>query len=109
MVVVYPVIACWAWNDKGWASAYRADEDALFGCGVLDFAGSGVVHLTGGVGAIIGAWMVGPREAFRTRCLQTPMYGPIFQSMGTLSLWFSWCVTVYIQGVILIILHASVY
>ena len=44
---IYPVVAHWAWSDTGWASAIR-DGDLLLGCGVADFSGSGVVHLTGG-------------------------------------------------------------
>lgn len=46
--LVYPVVAHWAWSDDGWASAYLPDDaDFLLGCGVADFSGSGVVHMTG--------------------------------------------------------------
>jgi Amt family ammonium transporter len=40
------------WAENGWL---KADV------GFLDFAGSGVVHLTGGMGALVGAILVGPR------------------------------------------------
>ncbi|XVF38562.1 hypothetical protein REPUB_Repub20aG0112800 [Reevesia pubescens] len=44
---VYPVVAHWFWATDGWASALRTDNDFLFGSGVIDFAGSGVVHIVG--------------------------------------------------------------
>jgi Amt family ammonium transporter len=39
------------WAENGWLRDY----------GFLDFAGSGVVHLTGGMGALMGSILVGPR------------------------------------------------
>jgi Amt family ammonium transporter len=47
---VYPVVVAWTWG-KGW----------LDQMGFKDFAGSGVVHLTGGISGLIGAIIVGPR------------------------------------------------
>jgi len=47
---VYPVVCCWTWG-SGW----------LYKFGYVDFAGSGVVHLTGGVAGFMGAWISGPR------------------------------------------------
>lgn len=57
---IYPVIVHWGWAGEGWASAWRED-DLLFDCGVIDFAGSGVVHMTGGIAALCAAIAVGPR------------------------------------------------
>ena len=87
---IYPLVACWAWNVNGFANPAREDKVPLFGCGVMDFAGSGVVHLVGGVGAYLGANIVGPRRAFIAGNLKTPMYGSIFQTIGTLVLWLGW-------------------
>ncbi len=56
-MVIYPVFACWVWGG-GWL----ADLGANFGIGNghLDFAGSSVVHMTGGVTALAGAIILGP-------------------------------------------------
>ena len=45
--IIYPVVAHWAWAETGWASPYRREGVLLAGCGVADFSGSGVVHVTG--------------------------------------------------------------
>lgn len=49
--VIYPIVSHWAWSDEGWLTAHPYQ----------DFAGSGVVHLTGGVAALIGAIILGSR------------------------------------------------
>ena len=56
--LIYPIYGNWVWG-AGWLSQLGA----MFhlGHGVVDFAGSSVVHLTGGVLAFVGAVMIGPR------------------------------------------------
>ncbi len=56
--LIYPVFGCWAWGG-GWLSALG--KTVGLGHGYVDFAGSGVVHLTGGVMALTGAYVLGPR------------------------------------------------
>jgi Amt family ammonium transporter len=87
---IYPVVVHSGWSGNGWASAWR-EEDLLFGCGVTDFAGSGVVHLTGAVAALVAAIVVGPRIGrFEEKGLKMPQQSVIFQTLGTLILWFGW-------------------
>jgi Amt family ammonium transporter len=56
--IIYPVFANWVWGG-GWLSALGANFG--LGHGHVDFAGSSVVHMTGGVAAIVLAKMIGPR------------------------------------------------
>ena len=57
--LVYPPVSHWAWSG--------GDEDGvgqgwLNAMGYQDFAGSGVVHLVGGICALVACVMVGPRQ-----------------------------------------------
>src|SRR5437867_1118518 len=54
----YPLFANWVWGG-GWLSQLGVNFG--LGHGHVDFAGSSVVHMTGGVIALVGAWMIGPR------------------------------------------------
>ena len=56
--LIYPVYANWVWGG-GWLSALGRNYG--LGHGHVDFAGSSVVHMTGGVTALICAKMIGPR------------------------------------------------
>jgi Amt family ammonium transporter len=86
---IYPVVVHWGWNANGWASAWR-ENDLLFDCGVTDFAGSGVVHLTGAVAALAGAVTVGPRIGRFDEGIKLPQQSVVFQTLGTLILWMGW-------------------
>lgn len=56
--IIYPIYGNWVWG-YGWLSQLGAMFS--LGHGVVDFAGSSVVHMTGGVLAFVGAVMIGPR------------------------------------------------
>ncbi|CAN6238671.1 unnamed protein product [Urochloa humidicola] len=90
---VYPVVSHWFWSADGWASAGRTSGPLLFGSGVIDFAGSGVVHLVGGVAGFWGALVVGPRLGrFDAHHHPVPMRGhsASLVVLGTFLLWFGW-------------------
>jgi ammonium transporter, Amt family len=55
---VYPLYANWIWGG-GWLSTLG--KNFGLGHGTVDFAGSSVVHMTGGVAALVGAKILGPR------------------------------------------------
>jgi ammonium transporter, Amt family len=57
---VYPVVAHCLWSPAGFLSPNNANP--LFGSGVVDFAGCGVVHMTGGCTALYAAMILGPRR-----------------------------------------------
>ena len=56
--VMYPVFGNWVWGG-GWLSQLGVNFG--LGHGHVDFAGSSVVHMQGGVIALIFAWLIGPR------------------------------------------------
>jgi ammonium transporter, Amt family len=54
----YPVMGAWTWGG-GWLS--QTGNTMGWGNGYTDFAGSGVVHSMGGMAALTGAIVLGPR------------------------------------------------
>jgi len=103
--VIYPLIVHWGWSATGWASAFNPHESRLLGCGIIDFAGSGVIHTTGGCAAMIGAYMIGPRKGrfVNGEVIPIPQLSWVYQTLGALFLWFGWfgfngCSSSYISG-----------
>ncbi|XP_019181511.1 PREDICTED: ammonium transporter 1 member 1 [Ipomoea nil] len=89
---VYPVVSHWFWSVDGWASAFN-NNNLLFGTGVIDFAGSGVVHMVGGIAGLYGALIEGPRigrfdRSGRSVALRG--HSASLVVLGTFLLWFGW-------------------
>ena len=70
--IIYPLYANWVWGG-GWLS--KLGSNFGLGHGHVDFAGSSVVHMTGGVLALVGAKLLGPRQGKFTKD-GTPMAIP---------------------------------
>ena len=80
--IVYPVVGAWTWGG-GWLNQM----------GFQDFAGSTIVHSTGGWAALAGIMVVGPRAGkFRSdgSVKATPPSNVPFVTLGVLILWFGW-------------------
>ncbi|KAK0607958.1 hypothetical protein LWI29_023288 [Acer saccharum] len=89
---VYPVVSHWFWSADGWASAFNTG-DLLFGSGVIDFAGSGVVHMVGGIAGLWGALIEGPRIGrfdHSGRSVALRGHSASLVVIGTFMLWFGW-------------------
>jgi Amt family ammonium transporter len=56
--IYYPIFAGWTWGG-GWLN--QLGNNLELGFGYVDFAGSGVVHMMGGIAALAGALVLGPR------------------------------------------------
>ena len=94
-LIVYPVGGHWVWGG-GWLSQL----------GFHDFAGSTAVHMVGGLCALIGAKMVGPRIGKYTKdgkANAIPGHSLTLAALGCFILWFCWfgfngCSTVSMTG-----------
>ena len=85
--IVYPIEAGWAWNSAGW----------LAKLGYVDFAGSSVIHMVGGIASIVGAAMLGPRigkytkgKDGKTVVNAFPGHSLTLGALGCFILWFAW-------------------
>ena len=89
-MVLYPLYGNWVWGG-GWLSALG--RAAGLGHGHVDFAGSSVVHMTGGVTALAGAIVLGPRSGKFRRdgtIAAIPGHNLPLAVMGTMVLAFGW-------------------
>ncbi|MBF0253306.1 MAG: ammonium transporter [Candidatus Omnitrophica bacterium] len=79
---IYPVVGHWIWGG-GWLSSM----------GMIDFAGSTVVHSVGGWAALAGAILVGPRLGKYNKDGSSnpiPGHSITLASLGVFILWFGW-------------------
>ncbi|MEX2372737.1 MAG: ammonium transporter, partial [Dehalococcoidia bacterium] len=89
--VVYPVVTHWIWDGGGWLTAFT--DDPIMGVGMVDFAGSTVVHSVGGWAALMGAIFVGARRGrFNAdgSVNALPGHSLPLGFLGVLVLWIGW-------------------
>ncbi len=87
---VYPLYASWVWGG-GWLA--QLGRNYGLGHGVLDYAGSSVVHMVGGVTGLAGAIVLGPRMGkFRADGTPTAVPGHHIPMavIGCMILFFGW-------------------
>ena len=86
-LVIYPIEAHWIWGG-GW----------LASIGFHDYAGSTAIHMVGGISALIGAILLGPRigkyvrnkEGKVTKVNAIPGHSIPLGALGAFILWFGW-------------------
>ena len=84
--LIYPISGHWIWSGAGW----------LGNLGFHDFAGSTVVHSVGGWAALVGAWLLGPREGKYVKIAGEVKVRAIrghnipLSSLGVFILWLGW-------------------
>lgn len=85
--IIYPIEAHWTWGG-GFLAQW----------GFHDYAGSNCIHMVGGICALIGAWMLGPRIGKFTRDKNGkiikvnafPGHNLVVAALGVFILWFGW-------------------
>ncbi len=80
--VIYPISGHWIWGG-GWLAEK----------GFHDFAGSTVVHMVGGVSALVGAIILGPRIGKydkNGKSKAIPGHSITLGALGVFILWFGW-------------------
>ena len=92
---IYPIIGHWAWGPDGWLATMGSKGNVLASLGVPfhDFAGSTVVHTIGGMMALAGAIVLGPRlgRVFkRDGGGPMPAHDLVIAAIGGMILWFGW-------------------
>ena len=85
--IIYPIEAHWTWGG-GFLAQW----------GFHDYAGSNCIHMVGGICALIGAWMLGPRigkfdrssEGKVTKVNAFPGHNLVIAALGVFILWLGW-------------------
>ncbi len=92
--IIYPVEGHWTWGG-GWLC--NGEEGSFmmstFGTTFHDFAGSAIVHSVGGVLALVGAMILGPRHGkydAKGKSHAIPGHNLMAAALGVFILWFGW-------------------
>ncbi|MEX2588763.1 MAG: hypothetical protein WD334_01075, partial [Chitinophagales bacterium] len=83
VAICYPVVGMWKWGG-GFLDTLAVP--------FYDFAGSSIVHSFGGWGALVAAWLLGPRAGkyLNGKIKPIPGHSIPFAVIGVFLLWFGW-------------------
>jgi Amt family ammonium transporter len=90
--IIYPVVVNWGWGE-GFLSPFRTIGEPFGPTGFLDFAGSGIVHMVGGIAALAAVLVLGPRIGKyddNGKPLPIPGHSLTLGALGVFILWFGW-------------------
>lgn len=85
--VFFPIIACWAWGG-GWLATLGQTLER--GHGFVDYGGSGVVYLLGGMIALGGLIALGRQPAADGPAEMPPAHFPLLANLGALLVVVGW-------------------
>src|SRR6476661_7701394 len=93
--LIYPIFGHWVWGPGGWLGNTMGWFSGFVGDGIVfrDFAGSTVVHTVGGVIALAGCIVLGPRlgrKFKRDGGGPMPAHDVGLGALGGVILWFGW-------------------
>lgn len=86
--IIYPISASWVWGG-GWLSKICIGNAT----GYIDLAGSSLVHMVGGICALVGAIFVGARSGKYNKNGDPrgiPGHNIVLSALGIFILWFGW-------------------
>ncbi len=75
--IVHPVVVHWIWSSTGWLNG--SNPNALFGIGMLDFAGGVAVHVNGGGATLVAIIVCG----YRNQRSSNASLPPRFEKVGS--------------------------
>jgi len=91
-MIPYAIFGNWVWGG-GWLAQLGLNTAGFLGHGHVDFAGSSVVHMTGGVIGLVGAAILGPRlgkYGKDGKARPIPAHNIAYVMLGTFILAFGW-------------------
>ncbi|MBJ6122765.1 ammonium transporter [Sphingomonas mollis] len=88
-IVYFPMAhMVWYWAGPDFLSDTPTDTGLLYGWGALDFAGGTVVHINAGIAGLVGCFIIGKRNGYKTEPM--PPHSLTMTMIGASLLWVGW-------------------
>lgn len=88
LLFCYTPLCHWAWGGGYFGGGEEGNFLMAAGEHAIDFAGGTVVHINAGIAALVGAFILGPRQGYPEKT--SPPHNLAFAVLGAGMLWFGW-------------------